>query len=175
MDAKGRQQLTELVEEEGGKNWWVPDAFLIHVLPHLPTELTVINPPPTYKANYNCFVYAFGIHGDKAFLGGNNPVQQEFVKHLLNKGVLKITELPESGDLVFYRDDSGNITHGGILKTSDTVVSKWMWGPIIENKLWDVPSSFGSKIFYVKHVYVDEIKKEYGKYGNSGVKIKPIS
>ena len=175
MDNRVRQQLTELIEEEGGKNWWVPDAFLAHILPHLPVELTVVDPPPTYKTNYNCFVYAFGMHKDESFLGGYNPVQQEFVKYLLNEDVLKRTDSPESGDLVFYRDDQGNITHGGILKSKDIVLSKWMWGPIIENNLWDVPASFGNEVFYVKRVFTEQIKREYEIYKNSGVEIKLIS
>lgn len=175
MDVQRRQQLTELIEEEGGKNWWVPDDFVVNILPRLPAELLVLDPPPNYEANYNCFVYAFGLQSDTDFHGGNNPVQQEFVKYLLNKGVLKITEAVKSGDLVFYRDDSGNITHGGVLKIKDIVVSKWMWGPTIENNLWDVPASFGNEIFYAQTVSAKQIKSEYEAYKSSGVEIKPIS
>jgi hypothetical protein len=62
-----------------------------------------------------------------------------------------------------------------MLKSKDTVVSKWMWGPIIENRLLDVPSSFGDEIFYCKAVPANVIKDEYKLYKNSGVEIKPIS
>lgn len=175
MDQAARQKLTELIEEAGGKNWWVPEAFSEQILPRLPAELTIICLPPAHTENYNCFVFAFGLEEDPYFLGGDNPIQQEFVKYLISKGVFNVTESPEPEDLVFYRDDDDNLTHGGVLKSKDIVLSKWMWGPTFENKLWDVPASFGDDVFYVKPVAAEHIKLEYELYKNSGVKIKPIS
>ncbi len=175
MNPTERQELTELIEKDNGENWWVPEAFTNKIFKILHPSLKVIKLPPEYVENYNCFVYTFNLDSDPYFLGGNNPIQQEFVKHLLKENILHSTKSPGIGDLVFYRDDMDNITHGGILKSKDIVVSKWMWGPIIENRLFDVPSSFGDEVFYCKAVPPNVIKDEYNLYKNSGVEIKPIS
>ncbi|MBL7045706.1 MAG: hypothetical protein ISR99_01605 [Parcubacteria group bacterium] len=143
-----RHKLTEIIEAESGKNWWEPEIFGSVVRPQLPDELEVILSPPRYEDNYNCFVYAFELESDEEFLGGSNPVQQEFVKWLIVENVLKETNNPEVGNLVFYKNEQGDITHGGIMQDEDTVVSKWMWGPIIRHKLFDVPASFGDNVFF---------------------------
>jgi hypothetical protein len=174
VDYSERERLTNLIEEDGGKNWWVPEAFTIYILPRLPKELKVVGVPPQYQENYNCFVYAFGLQNYNSFLGGKNPVQQEFIKHLLNNHVLEVIESPIVGDLVFYRDSEGNITHGGIVKLDTIVISKWMWGPIIENRVEDMPTSFGEDIFYTKSLPLEKTLTEYEAYKNSGVEIKPI-
>ncbi len=175
MNKKDREELTELIEEEEGRKWWVPDEFEAYIRSRLPLELTIVAPPPAYLINYNCFVFAFGLEQDPEFLGGNNPVQQEFIKHLFSKNILVATNNPEPGDLVFYKDGGENITHGGIMKSDDIVLSKWMWGAVIKHKLWDVPSSFGDEVFYCKSVDSRETKEEYREYKDSGVEIKPIS
>lgn len=169
-----RIKLTKLIEEEGGKKWWVPAEFEQHVRSRLPTDLEVIAPPPAYSGNYNCFVYAFGLENDPVFLGGQNPIQKEFVRYLLAQHILEIVEQPVSDSLVFYEDDSGAITHGGIMRSANEVISKWMWGATIQHGLWDVPSSFGDKVFFCEPVPSSVIKQEYEKYGESGVKIEPI-
>ena len=152
MNPAEKQQLTELIEAQDGKNWWVPEAFITKTLPRLHSCLKIIELPPEYTENYNCFVFAFELNSDPYFLGGNNPIQQEFIKHLLSSDILKVTESPEPGDLIFYKDNLDNITHGGKFKSKDTVLSKWMWGPVIENNVFDVPSSFGDEIFYCINV-----------------------
>lgn len=174
MDKTSREKLTELIEEEGGNKWWVPEEFEAHVCSLLPAELKIVAAPPAYSGNYNCFVYAFGLETDSAFLGGQNPIQKEFVRHLLNQGVLEVIESPSAEDLVFYEDETEAITHGGIMQSSDTVISKWMWGATIVHKLWDVPSSFGGKVFYCKPVSASLVTEKYEEYKNSGVEILPI-
>ena len=170
-----RQQLTKIIESDNGNNWWKPDLFENVTRSKLPKELEIISPPPQEEDNYNCFVFAFGLKDDLEFLGGDNPIQQEFVKHLIRMNILLPTNDPLSGDFVFYENNSGKITHGGILESTDQVVSKWMWGPIIRHKLWDVPSSFGEVELFFKPLDSSKVKEEYNKYKASGVKIKPIT
>lgn len=174
MEKNNRQALTELIEEEGGKKWWVPAEFESHIRSRLPTDLQIIAPPPAYSGNYNCFVFAFGLENDSAFLGGQNPIQKEFVRYLLNQGILEKTQQPVSGSLVFYEDESGAITHGGIMRSAQEVISKWMWGATIQHALWDVPSSFGDNVFFCEAVPASVVKREYEKYRDSGVEIRPI-
>ncbi len=174
MDKAAREKLTELIEAEGGKKWWSPEEFETHIRSHLPAELKIVAPPPAASGNYNCFVFAFGLENGPEFLGGQNPVYQEFVKHLLEKGILERKNKPTAGDLVFYEDASGTITHGGIMRSSNGVISKWMWGCTIEHDLWGVPSSFGEKVFFCSPVSPALIKQLYFEYKESGVQIPPM-
>jgi len=171
-----RHTLTDIIEKEDGINWWKPELFSKNVLPLLPKELEIVKLPPQEKDNYNCFVFAFGLENDYDFLGGRNPIQKEFIHHLLTEGIL--TKTPNglfTGNLVFYENEESAITHGGIVQEKETVFSKWMWGPTIRHKLWDVPSSFGDKIFYTNRPFAEDVKEVYEAYKASGVKIKPIS
>ncbi len=175
MNKVTREKLTELIETEGGNNWWNPQEFETHVRSLLPTNLQIVAPPPVSSGNYNCFVFAFGLEGDTEFLGGKNPIQQEFVRYLLEQKILKIIPKPEAGVLVFYEDSAGVITHGGIMRSSDEVLSKWMWGCLIVHKLWDVPSSFGDNVFFCVPIAIQELKNAYQAYKDTRVEIIPIS
>jgi hypothetical protein len=174
MNKNERKKLTAIIETEGGSKWWVPEEFTKQVRSQLPIELEIVAPPPASTENYNCFVYAFGLENDSEFLGGQNPIQKEFVRHLLLKDILKVKEQPTAGDLVFYEDNSGAITHGGIMRSPNKVISKWMWGCTIEHDLWDVPSSFGEKVFFCSPVESATVRQNYQNYKDSGVEIMPI-
>jgi len=170
-----RKQLTEIIEAEQGNNWWKPDLFELKVKSSLPDELKIISGPPAPEENYNCFVYAFGMQNDQEFLGGKNPVQQEFIRWLISNKILVPTENGHTGDLVFYENEKDEITHSGIMRDGDSVISKWMWGPTIIHKLFDVPISFGDKISFFISPGTEQIKTQYLRYKNSGVRIKPIT
>jgi hypothetical protein len=170
-----RKELTDLVETDNGDSWWRPEIFEKKILPKLPASLELLCLPPEYSKNYNCFVFMFGLENDPYFLGGNNPIQQEFVRHLIDKNLLIVSEIPVSGDFILYKNEkTGEITHGGILKSKDSVISKWSWGPTIRHSLSDVPDSYGDALLFFKAVTADVTKKEYQKYKDSGVYIKPI-
>ena len=171
-----RNALTSLIEKEDGINWWKPELFTKNVLPIFPKELEIVKFPPREKDNYNCFVFALGLENDPDFLGGNNPVQKEFIRHLISERILTETSNELfTGSLVFYENEEGVITHGGILEEGGVILSKWMWGPTIRHQLWDVPSSFGNKIFYTNKPDSAVVKEKYKSYRDSGVKIRPIS
>lgn len=169
-----RQQLTKIIETEHGNNWWKPELFDLYTKSLLPSELKIAADPPKQDENYNCFVYAFGLQKDSEFLGGKNPVQQEFVKWLISTSILVPKNSAGIGDLVFYKNEQEEITHGGIMQSANTVISKWMWGPTIVHKIMDVPSSFGNKFFFSKSPGTQEIKSQYLAYKSTGVEIKPI-
>ena len=121
-----RTTLTEIIEKEDGVNWWKPELFAKHIRPQLPVELEVVASPPEEKGNYNCFAFAFGLEKDTYFLGGNNPIQEEFIRYLLEKRVLRQKEQSTPRDLVFYEDNENHITHGGFLEEGNKALSKWM-------------------------------------------------
>ena len=169
-----RKQLTDIIEAEHGNNWWKPELFKLKTKQLLSHELKIVSDPPEQEKNYNCFVYAFGLKDDSEFLGGRNPVQQEFVKWLILNNILITAQQPDTGGLVFYKNEQDEITHGGVIQNADTVISKWMWGPVVVHKLMDVPASFGDTISFFKRPDTEEIKKQYFLYKDTGVEIKPI-
>jgi len=170
-----RNALTKLIEREDGINWWKPELFSENILQHLPSEWRVISTPPAYEENYNCFVFVFGLEHDSDFLGGNNPIQKEFIRHLLENGTLKVIDDVSPEKLVFYENDEGVITHGGLVQGNDVILSKFMWGPTVSHELWDVPSSFGNQVFYTNKPDSSVVKDEYERYRDSGVEIRPIA
>ncbi len=175
MDKGEREKLTEIIEADSGSKWWVPEEFEKHIRSQLPTELHIISAPPSGVGNYNCFVYALGLENDSEFLGGQNPIQKEFIRYLLSRKILTLTEKPSAGDLIFYEGNDGATTHGGIVQNDKSILSKWMWGALFSHAIWDVPSSFGYKIFYAEKPDSRVVKEEYISYRNSGVEIAPIS
>ena len=164
-------KLQDLIESESGTNWWDKELFIKKILHLLPKELKILELPPIYKNNYNCFVYALGLNKDSYFLGAENPVYQEFVKYLIENNILKLKVNPKPGDLAVWLTFNGEYSHAGIIKDSNKIISKWMWGPIIENDINDFPLSFGKDIIYIEKPYAKIIKNEYMKYKNSGVYI----
>ncbi len=175
MDKTQREKLTEIIEADSGSSWWQPDLFEKNIRSQLPDDLKIISVPPNAAGNFNCFVYALGLENDKEFLGGQNPIQKEFIQYLLDKEVLEITESPSSRDLVFYKNVEDVITHGGVVQADGSILSKWMWGALFAHKLWDVPSSFGDLVFYTHIPDSNLIKRTYEEYRDSGVTIDPIS
>ncbi|MBL7045865.1 MAG: hypothetical protein ISR99_02455 [Parcubacteria group bacterium] len=169
-----REQLTKIIESNKEANWWKSNLFQNVVRPQLPNELEIVLPPPDEGDNYNCFAFVFGLENDPEFLGGKNPIQSEFVEHLIRMKALTSTDLPASRDFIFYKIKTGKITHGGIVESVNQVISKWMWGPVVRHKLLDVPSSFGDVHLFFKSVPSFKIKEEYIAYKASGVEIKPI-
>ncbi len=168
-----REGLTKIIEAEDGINWWVPERFEANIRNELPSELEIVAPPPIEEKNYNCFVYAFGLHNDSNFLGGKNPIQKEFVRYLIVQGELKSTE-QKNNALIFYEDVDLMITHVGIMQGSGKVISKWMWGSTFVHGIWDVPSSFGNKILIFNSISANQVKQLYKQYKDSGVTIQPI-
>lgn len=137
-------------------------------------SMSVRNFPLNLKL-YLYLRYALGLENDSEFLGGQNPIQKEFIRHLLSQGVLKRVESSSPGDLVFYEDDETAIAHAGIVQPDGSILSKWMWGALFSHALWDVPSSFGDTVFYSKSIDPRIAKQNYIEYRDSGVKIDPIS
>lgn len=175
MNKEQREKLTEIIEADNGTSWWQPALFEKNIKDQLPTDLKIISVPPNPAGNFNCFVYALGLENDKEFLGGQNPIQKEFIRYLLDRGTLQLTEKPVADDLIFYENEEGAITHGGIVQADGSILSKWMWGALFAHKIWDVPSSFGDKIFYTQAPDSKVIKQVYEEYKATGVKIDPIS
>jgi hypothetical protein len=91
----------------------------------------------------------------------------------LENNELEKTDSPVDGDYIIYQDLEGypgRLTHIGVLD-GDKVVSKWAWGPLVRHSLWDVPTSYGDDVFYVKAIPFERSLELYDKYKGG---IEPI-
>lgn len=151
-----REYLNTLMLQNDSLDWWQPERFRTYVMPHLPPEIEVLTDPPAEHENYNCFLYAFGLHTDNTIRRETNGfIYDSLVKHWLKTGVLERTNTPEGGDFILYQgliDYPETITHIGVLEPDGRVVSKWAWGPLVRHHVFDVPQEYGDTVFYVKAI-----------------------
>ncbi len=165
-----RNKLSELVSPKND-GWWTPELFEKNVRNILPKEVEVIEPPPIEKKQYNCFIFALGLEKDMRFIGkhdsSDSPFYQlSFFPKLIQDGYLESVITPAVGDLILYENDKGVITHAGKMDSSDMVVSKWSWGPLIKHQIWCVPKHYGDKISFYKRPE-DSTLSRIIEFGNS--------
>ena len=162
-----RAALDTLIMKNDTSDWWQPDLFVQNTKHILPPELEILADPPPEDQNYNCFLYAFGLHTNTAILRETNGFMYDiFVKHLLSKGELVTTDAPVEGDYVVYQDlvnYPDALTHIGMLR-GDKVVSKWAWGPLVQHAVWDVPAEYGDDVFYIQAVQPSQAATLYQQY-----------
>jgi len=165
-----RFKLDNIVSSENEDNWWRTELFERNVRRRLPKELEIVVPPPAEKANFNCFIYVLGLQNDPQFLG---HLGWEFSRTLggifdgmIRKEILQRKVRSEKDDLIIYRTSRGIISHAGIMISSEKVLSKWSWGPIIKHSIFDVPNHYGSQTEFYKVTdqvkeFVVKLKKRY--------------
>ncbi len=151
-----RNWIEQNYRDDNEADWNDPDRFQQKI--NLPSALKLIQLP--LKNNQcNCFVFAFGLDEDKEFLfscgllGFGTNVQK-----LIEDKVLLPSFEPISGDYIIYKNDL-DITHAGIVKNKEIVVSKWKFGPIIEHSTFAVDPRYGLDISYYKKTDPNKIKK----------------
>lgn len=148
-----RNKLSELVSPKNEDNWWKPDLFEKNVRHLLPKEIEVLEAPPQKEKQYNCFIFVLGLSGDERFYGNDKNAENCWFYAL---GINKLPNYPEeqttpiAGDIIFYENERGVITHAGVMESSDTVISKWSWGPLMRHHIWCVPKHYGDKISFYK-------------------------
>ncbi len=151
----------------GYRRWYTPGLFERHVLPLLPKTLQVLVPPPEKSRNYNCFIYALGLHKRTSVLRRTKGfIYSAFVQKLLDQGELVQMRRPSKGDLVLYRNPRAGeeFTHAGVVQSDGSVVSKWSWGPLIRHKMLDVPSFYGSRVTFVKRISPARAERLFRRY-----------
>jgi len=163
-----RKLLDKIIHANGGNNWWKLDLFLKNTRSQLPKEIEILKDPPKKEDNYNCFIYALRLDGNKAVkedCGGF--IYSAFFQKLINEGLLKNTDNPQKGDYIIYRNLKKYpemITHAGIVDSKNMIISKWSWGPLLKHKIFDVPESYGSNISYVKSITKEKAVRLYEKF-----------
>ncbi len=143
---------------ENAYDWCFPEIFQTKIAPKFPEELKIIQFPPPEGKNHNCYVFAFGLEKDDSFLMPNkrtpasSSLTSSNVQRMVNNGVLIEIKEPERGDYIIYRNASNQITHAGIVKEADSIVSKWGTGPVVEHQVLAVNPNYGTHISYYKKV-----------------------
>lgn len=57
--------------------------------------------------------------------------------------------MPGKGSVIVYRAKNGSISHVGLLEDTETVISKWSWGPLLRHRIFAVPADYGDVVeFY---------------------------
>lgn len=167
MDRKVRLKLDELIQMDGGKNWWMPDLFDLHVKNNLPEELVIVTGPPPESENFNCFIYTLGLSENKEICRDSEGFifSNLFVK-LIDEGLLSEISKPQKGDYVAYFECEKErmINHVGLVEDKDSVLSKWSWGPLLRHGLKDVPNMYGDCIKYYKSIPKERAEEFYWKY-----------
>ena len=162
-----RKNLDKIIHSNGGNNWWKPELFETNTLKLLPKELRVLSAPPLAVENYNCFIYALGLHTDKEIVSDSKGfIYSNFFQKLIDENIAVYTEKPKDGDYVLYRNSDHTlreIAHIGVIE-GENIVSKWSWGPLLKHRALDVPESYGDDITYIERIDKDDAKELYWKY-----------
>jgi hypothetical protein len=162
-----REYLDQIVNAERSDDWWITERFVKNTLHILPKELTVISLPPVLeKDNFNCFIFALGLHTDQEFVQKvKGKLFSDFFHKLIDNNIVIETEKPKHGDIIAYQNKSlygKDFTHVGLVVTKNIILSKWAWGPLLLHKKLHVPLDWGSDISYFslnKNIYIVETYK----------------
>ncbi|MBU1046383.1 hypothetical protein KKH36_01210 [Patescibacteria group bacterium] len=163
-----RKKLDEIILVDGGDNWWKPELFIKNTLNILPKEIEVLENPPEYDNNYNCFLYALGLSNNQEIIKDSKGfIYDSFLLKLLEEKELEYIDNPQIGDWIIYRDLEKYpelISHIGVINDNNKIISKWAWGPLVKHNIFDVPRSYGDDIYYIKSISEDKAKQLYSKY-----------
>lgn len=130
-ERKTRDWILKNFRDDNEINWKDPNKFKRTI--NLPSTLKIIEWPPQNNS-YNCFVFAFGLSKDKSFNNYNLLGDGIYIQKLIDKNVLKFSLKPKVNDYIIYKN-RGNVTHAGIVKDNNKVVSKWGFGPVIKHSI----------------------------------------
>lgn len=151
-----RNWIEQNYRDDNEADWNDPDRFQQKI--NLPSALKLIQLP--LKNNQcNCFVFAFGLDEDKEFLPDRGLLGfGSYVQKLIENEVLLPSFNPVPNDYIIYKNGL-DITHAGIVKNKEMVISKWKFGPIIEHSTFAVDPRYGLDISYYKKTDPNKIKE----------------
>jgi len=159
-----RNWIKQNFRDDNEADWSDPEMFQKKI--KLPSALKLIQLPLKNDDYNNCFVFAFGLNNDRDFLPDRKLLGLgTYVQKLIEDKVLLPSFEPISGDYIIYKNDL-DITHAGIVKNKEIVVSKWKLGPIIEHSTLAVHPKYGLDISYYKKTDPNKIKESLRKMRN---------
>jgi len=111
-------------------------------------ELVKLVSPTDDEWHQHCFMWALGITREdykviRAEVSTKVKCDENFIKYMIDEGILKPLTMAVVGCLVIYFHTDGIATHAGIW--SPGVVSKWGYQnqPIWKHGKWELPLSYG--------------------------------
>ncbi len=168
MNTELRKKLDKIVSTKNEKNWYIPELFIQNTLPQLPRELLLVKPPPEENKNYNCFLYALGLHENMEIVKETDGfIFSDFIKHLIDTGEMKETHQKNPDSIVLYKNEANDpqeFTHSGFVKEDGKIISKWSWGPTLIHDLFDIPLSYGNRVVYYEAIPKEKALKLYQKH-----------
>ena len=126
MNHAARKLLGSVASPENEENWYKPDLFIKNTLSILPKGIEVQKLPPEENVNYNCFIHVLGLENEPKILRETKGfIYDSFIEKLLAEKELVKVKHPQVGDIIFYRNHDGVITHAGKVAKDDFIISKW--------------------------------------------------
>lgn len=105
---------------------------------------------------YSCLMHAFDFSEKQEYIEfalRDVFAGAEFAHWMMNRGHLKPLSNQEAkrGDVIFYLSGD-EFKHAGLLIKKNRVLSKWGTFHLCTHAIFEVPSSYGRKIRYFKHL-----------------------
>lgn len=161
-----RRELDAITQLPSSRDWWPKIQDLRASFPH---SIERVDEPKTRHPNYNCFMFALGLHHSLvhyvrcASSEFTRMADTCFLTMLLRRGVLTALdrETRQEGDLIVYFH--GDLPmHAGI-HSSGKVISKWGTGLLLSHRMLEVPESYGDAKCY-EAVQLETIEDNYKIY-----------
>jgi cell wall-associated NlpC family hydrolase len=89
-----------------------------------------------------------------------------FARWLLDRSFLREARQEEArkGDLVFYFNDNGRVSHAGVIVGNNRVESKWGVGHLYQHALFEVPESYGTKVRLFRKLDLEESLEYFRRF-----------
>lgn len=134
-------------------------------------KIDLIEKPPLWPKNYNCFEFALSVYQNKEYIGLKYTlrhkkdngifINSKFIQFLIDDGILIENQ---KGSLIIYFD-SEDITHAGILKNK-RVTSKWGEGNLYEHAILEVPKQYGDTYRLFENIKEDFVMNCFNDFVN---------
>lgn len=169
-----RTILDNIVTPENEKNWCDPLLFKKHILPKLPSELSLVElPAQNLVWQYNCFAFVLHLehHPELSQPYNVGYIYSPFIKKLIEAGELVRTDNPKQGDIILYNTTEGETeyTHAGFVTEDGLILSKWSGGPLFKHGIFDVPTFYGDHVTYFNPIPKERSYELYEKYKNLNI------
>lgn len=121
---------------------------------------------------YTCILFVFNIVNDEKYLSlarmcpQNIYASTEFIQFLINRNYVIELHQQSINCLIIYFEN-GKIKHIGRLINNNLVISKWGIGHLYQHPIFEVPSSYGTKIKCYSNINRDEMMNYFVEYAKS--------
>lgn len=163
-----RQKLHDLTFDDALEQHVIRLEALQHTKPH---TVKLVRIAEKRKDRYNCFMYALNVVGIKEIEDLLSTriftlkFGSEFMQDLFQKGL--VSEDKHGTVAVYF--DGPTPTHAGAV-AKGRVTSKWGMGNLWEHEVWEVPSSYGNNVRFVRIADPKAITQAFQHFAENGGK-----